>query len=375
MKITEVEAIPLWAAFADAFNGQENVPVSLQRPAFGMRRTPLGGQGGVLVRIHTDAGLIGIGESMGRPGARGMAALITDVLAPMLIGEDPLQINAHYEAMAEELRFAPMAISGIDIALWDIRAKVNGESVVQSLGGAFRQNIDCYASPIPFVPTPDESAEAAATFVRGGFTALKLKIGRGVDTDLEHVAAVRATVGSAIRLLVDANGAYTVTEALRLARGLAALNVYWLEEPVHPEYLDDLREVRRRADLPIASGEWLGSPYQFRDLTPAVDVLMPNITRCGGFTGLRRIADYAVAHNVQIAPHGVGLGIGIGAALHACASISNFLIYEYNQLFNPIRHAILNESLLMENGVLWVPNGPGLGLSVNEEIIRRYALS
>jgi L-alanine-DL-glutamate epimerase-like enolase superfamily enzyme len=376
MKITKVEAIPLWAAFADAFGSADQVPESLARPAFGMRKTPLGGQGGVIVRIETDAGLVGIGESMGRPGARGMAALINDALAPMLIGEDPRRVRVHYEAMAEELRFAPMALSGVDIALWDLHAKANGESLTQSLGGAFHSTIDCYASPVPFHAQPEDSARAAQDFTAQGFTALKLKIGRGVDTDIEHVSAIRASIAPDTRLLVDANGAYTVSEAIRLARRLLTLDVYWLEEPVHPEYVDDLAAIRKRVDLPIASGEWLGSPYQFRDLIGAVDVLMPNITRCGGYTGFMRIADMAHARNVQIAPHGVGLGIGITAALHACASIPNFLIYEYNQLFNPLRHTVMNEPLHMSGGALQVPEDSraGLGITLNEDTLSRYRL-
>jgi len=374
MRITSVEAIPLWAAFADAFGSADQVPESLARPAFGMRKTPLGGQGGVIVRITTDAGGVGIGESMGRPGARGMAALINDVLAPMLIGEDPRHVRVHYEAMAEELRFAPMALSGVDIALWDLRARANGESLTQALGGAFRSTIDCYASPVPFHALPEDSAQAAQEFTAQGFTALKLKIGRGVETDLEHVAAIRGGIPPETRLLVDANGAYTVSEAIRLARRLVALDVYWLEEPVHPEYIDDLAAIRKRVDLPIASGEWLGSPYQFRDLIDAVDVVMPNITRCGGFTGFMRIAELAHARNVRIAPHGVGLGVGITAALHASSSIPNFLIYEYNQLFNPLRHTIMNEALKMSGGALQVPDGTGLGITLKTAALDRYRL-
>jgi len=373
MKITSVEAIPLWASFEEAF-GADEVPQWLARPAFGMRTTPLRGQGGVIVRIHTDTGLVGIGESMGRPGTRGMAALITDILDPMLVGTDPFTINAHYEAMSEEVRFAPMILSGIDIALWDLRAKSNGNSIMQSLGGAFRDEVACYASPIPFLSTPEESAQAAAAFVAQGFKAIKLKIGRGVDIDVEHVSVVRQTVGVDVRLLVDANGAYTVSESIRLARALVRLDVFWLEEPVHPEHIDDLREVRRRTDLPIASGEWLGTPYQFRDLIGAVDVFMPNITRCGGFTGFQRIAELARLHNIQIAPHGVGLGVGIDASVHACASISNFLICEYNQLFNPIRHTIVNEPIRMVDGMLFHQEGIGLGVSLSEDTLQRYRI-
>lgn len=374
MKIVDVQAIPVWTNFADSLSG--NVPDELARPAFGMRKTALAGQGAVIVVITTDAGMTGIGEAMGRPGATGTAGFINEVLAPMLIDEDPRDIGVLWQAMNEQLRFAPMGISAIDMALWDIRGKFYEDSLVNLLGGAFTETVDCYASPIPFMKTPDDSANKAQEFLKQGFHAMKLKIGRGITTDLAHVEAVRDVIGADVKLLVDANGAYTVGESVQLAKGLVDQGVFWLEEPVHPEYVDDLARIRRRVDLPIASGEWLGSMYQFRDLikAEAVDVIMPNITRCGGVTGMVRIANFAALENVTVAPHGVGLGIGIVASIAACASISNFLIYEYNQLFNPLRHTIMNEAIDFQDGVLLPSMGHGLGLTLNEETLAKYTV-
>ena len=146
------------------------------------------------------------------------------------------------------------------------------------------------------------------------------------------------------------------------------------EEPVHPEYLEDLARIRRRVDLPVVSGEWLGNWYQFRDLikAEAVDVIMPNITRCGGITGLMKIADLAALENVTVAPHGVGAGIGIIAAIAACAVMPNFLIYEYNQLFNPLRHSVMRESIQFGDDALRPNEGNGLGLTLNDGIVERY---
>lgn len=374
MKITNVKATPVWANFADALDG--NVPDELARPAFGMRKTVLRGQGAVIVQIETDEGVTGIGEAMGRPGPTGSAAYINEVLAPMLIGEDPRHIEVLWHAMNEEIRFAPMGISGVDIALWDIRGKLYGDSLVNMLGGAFHEKIDCYASPIPFMKTPDDSANKAQDFLKQGFRAMKLKIGRGITTDIEHVSAVRDVIGTDVKLLVDANGAYTVSESVQLAKELVRLRVFWLEEPVHPEYVDGLASIRRRVDLPIASGEWLGTVYQFRDLVKAeaVDVVMPNIARCGGVTGMMKIADLTMLENVTVAPHGVGLGIGIATSISACACMSNFLIYEYNQLFNPLRHTIMNESIAFEAGVLSYGTGVGLGLTLNQDTLKEYTM-
>ena len=372
MKITKVEAIPLFAAFAEAFDG--NIPPELSLPAFSMRNNPLLGQGAVIVRIETDAGLVGIGEAMGRPGPRGAAAHINEVLAPILLSRDPRHHHALWTAMNEQMRFAPMGISGIDMALWDLRGKIYGDSLTNLLGGPMRAAVDCYASPIPYMATPEASAEKAREFVAQGFRAVKLKIGRGISADIAHAEAVRDAAGADIKLLVDANGAYTVSQSVALAKDLVRLGVYWLEEPVHPEYPDDLARIRRRVDLPVVSGEWLGSWYQFRDLlkAEAVDVIMPNITRCGGITGLMKIADLAMLENVTVAPHGVGAGIGIVAAIAACALMPNFLIYEYNQLFNPLRHAVMREPIDFADGVLRPNEGPGLGITLNEATLTRY---
>ena len=372
MKITKVEAIPLFASFAEAFDG--DVPTELSLPAFSMRNNPLLGQGAVIVRIETDEGLVGIGEAMGRPGPRGTAAHINEVLAPMLLGADPRHHLALWTAMNEQMRFATMGISGVDTALWDLRGKIYGDSLPNLLGGAVREAVDCYASPVPYMATPEASAEKAGEFLQAGFRAVKLKIGRGVSTDSAHVEAVRDAIGGDVKLLVDANGAYTVSESIALARDLVRLGVYWLEEPVHPEYPGDLARIRRRVDLPVVSGEWLGSWVQFRDLlkAEAVDVIMPNITRCGGITGMMKIADLALLENVTVAPHGVGAGVGIVATIAACAVMPNFLIYEYNQLFNPLRHTVMHEAINFADGLLRPNTGNGLSISLNEATIERY---
>ncbi len=373
MKISQVEAIPLFASFADALGV---VPPELSQPAFSMRNNPLRGQGAVIVRIETDEGLAGIGEAMGRPGPRGTAAHINEVLAPMLLGVDARHYQALWTAMNEQMRFAPMGISGVDMALWDLRGKIYGESLPNLLGGSLRDAIDCYASPIPYLAAAEASAEQAREFLRQGFRAVKLKIGRSLQQDIKHVEAVRASIGKGTKLLVDANGAYTVAQSIALAKELVKQDVYWLEEPVHPEYVADLARIRRRVDLPVASGEWLGSWHQFRDLikAEAVDVIMPNITRCGGITGMMKIADLAALENVTVAPHGVGAGIGIIAAIAACLVMPNFLIYEYNQLFNPLRHTVMRERIQFEDGVLKANDGRGLGLNLNEAIIERYRI-
>ena len=174
MKIVSVEAIPLFASFAEALDG--DVPAELLTPAFSMRRNPLLGQGAVIVRVTTDAGLVGIGEAMGRPGPRGTAAHIDEVLAPMLLGADPRHHQAQFTAMNEQMRFAPMGISGVDMALWDLRGQIYGDSLTNLLGGAMRETVACYASPIPL--SADYRGDGA---IRAGFCRAGLPRGKVED--------------------------------------------------------------------------------------------------------------------------------------------------------------------------------------------------
>ena len=246
------------------------------------------------------------------------------------------------------------------------------------LGGPSRETVDCYASPIPYMARPEDSADKAREFVAEGFRAVKLKIGRGISTDLAHVEAARAAMGTDVKLLVDANGAYTVSESVALAKDLVRLGVYWLEEPVHPEYPDDLARIRRRVDLPVVSGEWLGTWYQFRDLlkAEAVDVIMPNITRCGGITGMMKIADHGDCWRMLRSRRtGWARALASSPRSPPAPSCPTFLIYEYNQLFNPLRHSVMREAIQLPR--TGNPGGPakGIGLGGNARRIRHRALS
>lgn len=385
LTIASVEAIPLAATWDRVFGSWDKVPPSLLAPASSHRTLPRRGQFTTLVRIRTRDGLEGIGEAYGLPSPEIPAAVVNALFADLLIGRDAMAVEALWDllygaqkAAGRTSGFYLEAMSGVDIALWDLRGKALNQPIHRLLGGPIRERIPCYASPVPFYDTPEESAAHAKEFVGKGFSAIKLKLGRGVSTDVAHTAAIRDAIGPDVALLVDLNCAYRVSEAVQVGRELASLGVYWLEEPIEPTEIAGLAEVRDKVGLRIATGESIFTRSGARDLITvgAADVLMPNPTRAGGITELWRIAHLCDTFQVDLSLHGVGSGIGIAAALQVAAASPSFTIYESNQLLNPLRHGLLADatSLQFERGSLTVPTGPGLGIELNEDAVREFAV-
>jgi D-arabinonate dehydratase/D-galactarolactone cycloisomerase len=229
---------------------------------------------------------------------------------------------------------------------------------------------------VAFLADPGESAAHARAFVEEGFSAVKLKVGRGVAVDVAHLTAVREAVGPAIRIMLDANCGFDVRTALELAAAAAPYNPYWLEEPLPPEDFEGLAFLRRHAGVRIATGECEHSAFGVRDLLvrQAVDVVQPNIARAGGITEAWRIGTLAHLFGIPVAPHGVGSAVAIAAALHWMAAMPNLLIYEYNRFLNPIREEILEQPLGFRDGCLLVPEGPGLGIALDPKSVERYCV-
>lgn len=381
--IVSVEAIALAAKFEDFYPSPDDVPEWLLFPAASHRVLPRQGQFATLVKITTDRGLTGIGECYGLPSPQVTATLIATVLAPLLIGRDAQSTTAIWETLFSSQAagghtggFYLEAIAGIDIALWDLRGKAAGQPVHRLLGGPLRSEIECYASPVPLHRTVEESAAHARSFVDAGFRALKVKIGRGAKTDGAHLAAVREEVGDDIDILTDANCAYTLDAATEVARVLRDNGIMWFEEPLHIVDLDGLGELRRRTGLTIVTGETSFTRFDLREyvLRQAVDVYMPNIARSGGFTESMRIGAVASTFGVDIAPHGVGSGVSLAAALHLCAATPNLRTYEYNRLPNALRENILLDPPQFVDGRLTVPTGPGLGIALDEDVVERFTI-
>jgi L-alanine-DL-glutamate epimerase-like enolase superfamily enzyme len=382
MKITRVEAIPLAATFEQIYGGLDKVPSHMLFPSanFANVGAPRTGQYTCLVRIETDDGLVGVGEAYGLRDPRVSAAVVEHVLAPALLGRDPLHTEALWQAMFAIGAFHTegyhtQAVAGVDIALWDLKGRALGQPISVLLGGPIRDRLWCYASPVTLCD-PDTARERAHEFLARGFTAVKVKVGGALGEDVDRVAAVREVIGPGMPLLLDVNAALDARGAIALARAVEPYACYWLEEPVPPEDIVGMAHVRRSVNLPVATGEQSSSVYTFRDLlrTEAADIFMPNITKAGGISECQRIATLVHTENLKVSPHGVGSGIGLAATLQWCAAMPSFLIYEYNQLLNPLRHDILKTPIRFEDGHLQVPTGPGLGVELDWEKVEAFRM-
>lgn len=381
--ISKIEVISLAASFVDAY-GEEPVPSWMLFPASSHAVLPRRGQYAAVVRIEADDGTIGIGESYGLPSPEVPAAVIRTILAPLIVGQDALATTAIWERMYQAQAaaghnrgFFMEAIAGIDLALWDLRGKLLGQPVHRLLGGPIRDRVPCYASPVALFPDPQLSAARAREFLDLGFSRIKVKIGRGRREDARHLAAVVAEVGTDTEVMVDANCAYDLDEATAVARVLDDLGIRWFEEPLAVDDLASLGELRRRTGLTIVNGETHFTRFDTRDsiAAGAVDVVMPNLTRCGGITEAVRIAAYASAHHVDVSPHGVGSGIGLCAALQFIGGTPNVRPYEYNQLLNPLREKLLRTPPVFADGFLEIPSTPGLGVELDDDVVDRYTTS
>ncbi len=382
MEIISVRATPLTATWEQIFGSSEGVPKGLRNPAASHVSFPRIGQFSTLVEIETAEGFSGIGECYGLPDPEITALIVERILAPAIVSNDAFETRTLWDRMMELPRgmgftrgFFMQAVSGIDMALWDLKARALGLPLARLLGGETGRKIPCYASPVPYKTTPEESAEAAESFVSAGFDAVKLKIGRGVETDVKHVAAVREAVGDEVKLLLDCNCAYRVAEAVELARKIEPHDIYWLEEPLHPEDVSGMVQLRKACGLRLAAGENEFTLIGARELIGghAIDVLMPNLARAGGITGALQLASYAEAHGVAIAPHGVGSAVTLAATLHYMGAIPNGLIYEYNQLPNPLRDDLGYPKPRFSNGAISLPDGDGIGITLVPELLAKYS--
>ncbi|KRR27267.1 mandelate racemase [Bradyrhizobium lablabi] len=344
----------------------------------------------MVVEVETEDGLIGWGECYGP--ARITAAAVAGI-APLLIGEDPLRTDFLWRKVYSALRdhgqkgVVIEALSGIDIALWDIKGKFFDVPVHQLLGGASRNEVQAYATGLyrrksgdPMRYLPDE----AAGYVAEGFKAVKLKVGFGVEEDVAVTRAVREAIGSGIALMVDANHAYDATAAIRLGRMIERYDIGWFEEPVPPEDLAGYREVKAAISIPVAGGECEFTRFGFRDVlvSRAIDIIQPDTCAAGGLSECRKIADMAETFGVRYNPHVWGTGIAIAASLQLLAVLPSHTprslaplepILEFDRTEHPIRQAILTRPIEHSGGLVAVPDSPGLGIEIDRDALTRFA--
>jgi D-galactarolactone cycloisomerase len=396
VKITCIEAIPVRGARDYVASAGLKTPeletaapkTRVLTSGYGSRRHicayPRGYQS-TLVRVHTDAGISGVGEAHSPLAPQVSATIVEQVLAPALIGQDPRAIDVLWERMYSTMRlrghstgFMTEAISGVDIALWDILGKALDLPVYMLLGGAHQTRIKAYASGVPGATSEQQVARARRFVEQDGFSAVKMSIGRrDLEVEIAAVAAVAEALGDDAHLLVDAHGAYDATTALNLGREMQALGVYWLEDPLPPEDHSGYKMLSDALDMAIAAGETECNRYQFRDRLAerAVDILLPDICRAGGISETRKIAMLADCYNTPWAAHvSMGTPVHIAASLHLGAATPNFIICECPTHQNPLGNNLLREPILCQDGFFELPQGPGLGVELIEEELDKVRL-
>ena len=374
MKITDVEAIVL------------------RQPALNEGIAD-GSQDDLVVRVHTDAGLVGIGEVDSAPEVvkavieAPASHAIASGLRHVLIGQVPLEIEQLWDSMYRATIYfgrrgvALHALSGIDIALWDIKGKALGKPVRELLGPVQRTRVRAYASTL-MPDTEDEVVRSVSQLIdRYGFTAVKLgwgPLGQDPDHDVRLAKAARKAAGDNIDVLIDAGLGYgkDANTAIRVARELEQLGIFWLEEPFLPDELDAYAKLADTVDINIAAGEEDTTLAGFRELAERghVDVLQPDVTRCGGITELLRIAGYAQRHGKACVPHAWKSGIIKAASLHVNAVLSDAWFQEYCVANTPLNTGLTRQTFPLRDGFVEVPSTPGLGVDLDPDILERFAV-
>jgi D-galactarolactone cycloisomerase len=369
------------------------VAAPVERPFTSSRGWLYKTRGSCIVEIETADGVVGWGECYGP--SQVARAYIESQYAPRIVGRDAFDVEVIWEDLYNRIKdygntgMAISALSGIDIALWDIIGKSCGKPVHKLIGGAYRTEVQSYATGLYFIDMDrlvEEAVEEAGGYVSQGFRAVKMKIGLGDPRlDIRRVAAVREAVGDDVRLMVDANHCFTVPAAIRLGRELEALNIEWFEEPISPEDLDGYVEVTRALDIAVAGGENEFTRWGFRDIVTrkAMDIVQPDVCAAGGISECRKIAALALAHGVECVPHAWGSAIGLAATLHFLAALPDQPpsfrpmppLLEFEQCENPFRDLLTVDPIVQNQGVVAIPTGPGLGVEIRRDILDRYRVA
>ncbi|MDA0338128.1 MAG: galactonate dehydratase [bacterium] len=339
--------------------------------------TPLKNRG-LLLQVHTDEGLVGLGSPMNYEHGRTVERALLD-MAEYLVGRDPRQIEDHWQVLfrssySRQMPILLSALSGLEMACLDILGKSLDAPVWRLLGGTVRDRIRVYAGIGG--PEPGRYADNALAAVARGFSAVKMTPFpdpvRCVDTPgttrriIERVEAVRQAVGPEIDIAIDFHRAVSPAMAKILLHELEAVQPLFVEEPTHPENVDALLDITRSTHIPIATGERNTTRWGFREICEkkAAAILQPDIRHCGGILEMKKIAALAEIHYMAMAPHSAADAVGVVASLHAMAGTPNFLIQEYG---GGAGDGLFTEPLIFADGFVGIPQGPGLGIEIDPE--------
>jgi len=364
----------------------------------------------ILVRVYTDEGLVGLGECYWGVGVENVVRW----MKPLLLDEDPHNIDWLYQKMVRGMSGAGStggtvvaAISGVELALWDLKGQALGTPIYNLLGGRYRKRIRVYADcGHGDEPTPTSWAERARQAVAAGFTALKFDIDninpqrfgdpyhvsaglRGgwmqgqqhsisnqeMDLMVNLVGAVREAIGPYVNLAVDCHWSYNTRDAIKLAQELEPFNLMWLEDPTPPDNVEALKRVTDHSPVPICSGENHYTRHGLRQMITmqAVDIVQPDVPKVGRLLEAKKIADLADIYYIPIAAHNVSSPIATLAACHTCASMRNFMILEFHAQDVPWwNDLVVGDQPLIQDGYVTLPDKPGLGVELNEDVARAH---
>jgi D-galactarolactone cycloisomerase len=333
-------------------------------------------RGAHIVEVIADNGLIGWGE--------GSEALKPSALDSLVIGRSPFDCAAIWQALYEN-KISPRAISGLDIALWDLKGKALEMPIYELLGGAVRRTIPAYASGLFCKDCPDVTGalvDEAKSYVDLGFPAMKMKVGFGEAYDVKNVTAVRRAIGDDILFAVDANCAYDVATAIDIGRKMMHNDLLWYEEPILSDDVRGYLEIKQALGLRIAGAEALAGRWAFRELIQqrALDIVQPDISIAGGFTECRIVAGMASANYIRVLPHMWGGQIRLAATVHWQATLPDWpkvlhpfpSLFEYDMTENALRTDLARNPIQARDGELHLPTEPGLGIEIDREVLHKY---
>ncbi|NQX56442.1 mandelate racemase/muconate lactonizing enzyme family protein [Pedobacter panaciterrae] len=350
-----------------------------------------------LVVITTEDGLQGFGEAKAAVGSSGVCASIVSCieneLKPILIGKDAKNINRIWEEMYNGTRdhyaltrgrrfpilgrrgLTVSAMSGIDTALWDLKGKALGVSVMDLLGGACRDQMPAYASG-GWADAENIGAQLNG-YVAKGFNAVKMRVGimdQTVQNSIDRVKAARKALGPNIKLMADAHGTFSVPEAKQFCRGVEDCNLYWFEEPISPDNRHGTAEVRASTAIPIAAGESEYTSFDIRDLLEvrALDVIQPDAAIIGGISETMRVGHLASVNQLELAPHCWGSAFSFMAGLNVAFASQAATIIEFSLGGNPMMYELVKEQIEVKDGVIGAPTAPGLGLTPNWDFVKEF---
>jgi L-alanine-DL-glutamate epimerase-like enolase superfamily enzyme len=350
-----------------------------------------GSQDTVLIKIFTDEGIVGIGEVDSSPYVvksiieAPASHMVCMGLRDAIIGEDPFNIEKIWYKMYHLSYYygrrsaAVHAMSGIDMALWDILGKALGQPVYRLLGGAFRDKIRAYCS-ILMPDNEDEIKRIVDTYMPRGFNGIKFgwgALGKDNANDVRLIRAAREALGDDPYLMIDMGMAWDTKNAIKMAKRLEEYDLLWIEEPLSPDNIEGYARLSNSTNTKISAGEEVGTLYEFKDLIfkGEIDIVQPDISRCGGITMARKIADMAQLAGLKLIPHAFKTGILMAASLHLIASIPNALYLEYcSQETILSKHLIKNHFEVDGQGYVYIPQNPGLGIELNQDLVEELAV-